>query len=141
MKKIVCAILCSLALVLALITPADAACRRVAPAAVASNYVAPATVTVTPTFTVSSFLAVPVAQYPLFGVGYGQSDSAAEIRALTAELSLLRQQIAAGVPKIAPRMPPVAAPAASPQAEASAFPDADKVLAAVKVSCARCHSG
>jgi mono/diheme cytochrome c family protein len=138
MRKLAASVLCPLAALLALVpAPADAGCRRVAvvqPAVVVQHQAVVATPIVATTF-----LQVPVPVYPVFGVGYGPSDAAAEIRALTAELARIRQQLSA---PLAPAKPRVEAPApAAPMPKEETQAPADPKLSLALASCVRCHSG
>lgn len=98
-----------------------------------TSYVAP----VVQKYDYSAFIAVPVVQYPVYGVGLG--DAASEIRALRAELQDLRRSLRAPQQPTAPEAIP------SPQPEdgrdrPAAFKDSAELLKVVQASCLKCHN-
>jgi hypothetical protein len=140
MKKIAIAMILGLAVILAALPSAEADCRRV-------NVVQPAVVHqqayVTPTVVqhqlVTSFLAVPVPVYPVFGVGYGGNAATADdVKALKDEIAGLRRMLNQPMP---PAVPPAPAdkPAGPLSPRSKAALDA-KVSAAVVSNCAACHN-
>ncbi len=131
MKKLL--VLCLVVGVAALAAiPADADCRRVN----AVQY--QAAVVHQPVVVATTFLAVPVPVYPVYGVGYGQG---ADIQGLRDEIKQLRRQISDTHPQ--PPGPPVVGPPMPPATSSlgpAKFQD-PALLAMVTKTCATCHDG
>lgn len=139
MKKLLVLCLAIGVAVLAAI-PAEADCRRV----VQRRAVVVETPVVVTPIVATTFLAVPVPVYPVYGVGYGQSD----VQGLRDEIAQLRRMIAAPhqaapcPPGPVVPIPPVVNPPMPPATGlVPAKYQSPKLLAMFSRACASCHDG